>query len=396
MSEVVESRAAESSSSSSSSPRSLPLAETHARDGAVLREFDGWLVPAHYGDRRAEYEAVRSGEGAGLFDLSPRGRVEVSGSEAVRFLNGMVTNDVALLEDGAWMHAAFPNVQGRLIARARVLGRGDVFLFDTEPATREKVIGALERFTLAGDFFVKDLSAETALLSLQGARASEMVRAFLGDEVAPPERGRIVVVPRGEGQPLTVMRATHTSEDGFDLFVPSSEASATWDALVEAGARPAGCDALEVLRVEAGEPRFGVDVDETNVVLEAVRENEAVSYTKGCYVGQEIIARIHWRGHVAKRLAGLVFETDAGDVVGAKLKSPGADREVGRITSAVLSPHLGRTVALAVIKYDFLAHGTELEVHGDESKRMTATVSDLPTVRGSWYVQGEDAEEAGA
>src|ERR1700749_2673959 len=136
----------------------------------VLREQDGCFVVAHYGDARAEYEAVRVGAGAGLFDLSSRGRVEVSGGEAVQFLNGMLTNDVARLEEGAWMHAAFPNPQGRLIAAARVLRRGDAFLFDTEAATYERVLKYLERYTLAGDFRVRDLTGETALLPLQGAR----------------------------------------------------------------------------------------------------------------------------------------------------------------------------------------------------------------------------------
>src|SRR4051794_39429156 len=117
--------------------RRSPLEDAHVRAGASLREQDGCIVAAHYGDARAEYEAVREGFGAGLFDLSSRGRVEVSGGEAVQFLNGMLTNDVARLEDGAWMHAAFPNPQGRLIAAARVLRRGDSFLFDTEAATYE-------------------------------------------------------------------------------------------------------------------------------------------------------------------------------------------------------------------------------------------------------------------
>src|ERR1041385_6456840 len=136
---------------------------------------------AHYGDAGAEYEAVRGG-GAGVFDLSSRGRVEVRGGEAVQFLNGMLTNDVAKLEEGAWMSAAFPNPQGRLIAAVRVLRRGDSYLFDTEAAVYERVLKYLERYTLAGDFRVRDLTNETALLTVQGARASEIVPAPPGGE----------------------------------------------------------------------------------------------------------------------------------------------------------------------------------------------------------------------
>src|SRR5215207_11677988 len=120
MAEVIESQAAS---------RRSPLEDVHRRAGARLREDEGCVVPASYGDAASEYEAVRGG-GAGLFDLSSRGRVEVSGAEAVQFLNGMLTNDVARLEEGAWVHAAFPNPQGRLLASTRVVKRGGVFLFD--------------------------------------------------------------------------------------------------------------------------------------------------------------------------------------------------------------------------------------------------------------------------
>src|SRR5215203_1838975 len=129
----------------------------------------------------AEYEAVRGG-GAGLFDLSAGGRVEVSGGEAVMFLNGMLTNDVAGLEEGAWMHAAFPNPQGRLLASTRVLRDGGRFLFDTEPATYPVLLKTLGRFTLAGDFRVRDLTSETALVSLQGARAADVLGEVLGED----------------------------------------------------------------------------------------------------------------------------------------------------------------------------------------------------------------------
>ena len=373
--------------------RHLPLEEAHRRAGASPREEDGCVVPADFGDAGAEYEAVRGG-GAGLFDLSSRGRVEVTGAEAVQFLNGMLTNDVARLEDGAWMHAAFPNPQGRLLASVRVLRDGGRFLFDTEPATYAALIKLLERFTLAGDFRVRDLTALTCLVSLQGARAAEVVGAVLGDEVARLARGRVANVAEGWGdEPLRVIRATHTAEDGFDLFVSAPEAERLWGALVTAGARPAGFDALEVLRVEAGLPRYGADASDANVVLEVVDEASAVSYTKGCYAGQEIIARIHWRGHVAKRLAGVVFERDAEPPAESRLRDCAEGREAGRITSVAYSPRLRRRVALALVKYDFLAPGTELKVFNGDAEVCAAHVAALPLVRGSWYA---DEREAGA
>jgi len=395
ISEAVEGGAVETAA-----PRHSTLEAAHLRAGAVVREQDGCVVPSNFGDASAEYDVVRGGAGAGLFDLSSRGRVEVSGGEAVRFLNGMVTNDVARLEDGAWMHAAFPNPQGRLVATARILRHDEVFLIDTEAATHATVLKTLGRFVPAGDFRVRDLTAAeplvaTALLSLQGARASEIIGAALGEKAARVERGRAAIASAGWGyQPLIIIRATHTYEDGFDIFVSAATAPSVWQSLVDAGARPAGFDALEVLRVEAGVPLYGVDASDTNVVLEVVDETEAVSYTKGCYAGQEIIARIHWRGHVAKRLAGLVFDRDAEPPADSRIKSCAEDREIGRITSTAFSPRLRRQVALGLVKYDYLAPGTEVKIYNGDSEVCAAHVAELPLVRGSWYA-GEVFEGAG-
>jgi len=395
MAEAVETQAAEGGL------RRSPLAEEQARAGARLVERDGWAVAASFGDTAAEYEAVRSG-GAGLFDLSSRGRVEVSGGEAIQFLNGMLTNDVARLEDGAWMHAAFPNPQGRLVATARVIRRGDLFLVDTETETGTAVLRWLERFVYAGDFRVRDLAAgeptlRTALVSVQGPRAAEFVGAALGAEAARVARGRSVAIPaESDAHPIVVIRATHTAEDGFDIFLGASSAAAVWRALVEAGARPAGLDALEVLRVEAGVPRYGADASDANVVLEVVDGDEAVSYTKGCYAGQEIIARIHWRGHVAKRVTGVVFDRDVEPPSDARLRDCAGGREAGRITSAVFSPRLSRWVALALVKYDFLAPGTELKVFSGDAELCAAHIRGLPLVRGGWYAGGPAEGEPAA
>jgi folate-binding protein YgfZ len=351
-------------------------------------ERDGWLLPESYGDAAAEYRAVREG-GAGVFDLSSRWRVRVSGAEAVQFLNGLITNDVKALAEGTWMLAAFPSVQGRLLAFARVLRQGDGFLFDTEAVTGERVFKTLERFTLAGDFRVVDLTSELSMLSVQGAQSAAMTGATLGTDAANVERGRIHTTVWNE-QPVSVIRATHTGEDGFDLFVESIHAAALFEALVSNGARPIGFSALETLRIEAGQARHGVDMDDTNVVLETGLD-DAVSYTKGCYVGQEIIARIRWRGHVAKRLAGLSFEDEWAVARGAKISTL-EGKEIGRVTSSAFSPRLKKAVALAYVKYDYLAHGTEVRVAAGDKDTRAATVSDLPFVSGSWPATIESVE----
>jgi folate-binding protein YgfZ len=371
--------------------RKSPLEDAHKQLGAKMTEDGAWRAPASYGDTAAEYEVVREG-GAGVIDLSSRGRVEVGGTEAVQFLNGLITNDVKALEEGAWMRAAFPNVQGRLIAEARVLRlAGDKFLFDTEAATHERILKTLERFTLAGDFRVTDLTDELALVSLQGAQARSVVRATLGEEAARMERGRVLSVKWKERM-LYLIRATHTAEDGFDLFLSAADAVSLWDTLCDSGARPFGFDALDILRIEAGEPRYGVDMDETNVVLEAV-SSDAVSFTKGCYVGQEIIARIHWRGHVAKKLAGLKFDEQGEIKRGDKVKTTDG-KEIGRLTSPAFSPRLNRQIALGYIKYDYLAPETPVHVYSGDAE-LAAKVTEIPLVRGSWYEESVDAAEIG-
>ncbi|MGI8654826.1 MAG: aminomethyltransferase family protein [Pyrinomonadaceae bacterium] len=366
----------------------LPLHEAHEQAGASFVEREGWLLPASYADLLVEYNAVREGHGAGIIDLSSRGRVRVSGTEAVQFLNGLVTNDVKTLQPNTWMTAAFPNAQGRLVAPARILRIEDSFLIDTDAATSERVRKTLERFTLAGDFRVADIAKETVLLSLQGERAAEIIANLFDQSTSHIAPWHALQTSWREHQ-IIIMRATHTNENGFDLFVPTEAAQALWTAFQgAAGARPIGYDVYETLRIEAGIPRYGVDMDETNVVTESLAEDEAVSYQKGCYIGQEIIARIHWRGHVAKKLTGLVFDEGAQNLspmIGAKLKSADG-KEIGRVTSQTFSPRLDKAIALAYVKYDYLAPDTRAHVITGDTE-YAARVAALPLVCGSWYEQ---------
>jgi folate-binding protein YgfZ len=309
----------------------------------------------------SEYGAVREG-GAGLIDLSSRGRIRVSGSEAAMFLNGLITNDVKSLAENRWMPAAFPTVQGRLIGAVRVVRGKDSFLIDTDAESHEAVLKTISRFTLAGDFHVSDVTAETILLSIQGKRAAEVVEKVFETSVSELPRNGATELP------VTIIRATHTAEDGFDVVIDSAQAVQVREALVNAGAQPVGDDTFEVLRIEAGIARYGRDMDETNIVTET-NLDDAVSYTKGCYVGQEIIVRIKHRGHVAKKLTGLRFQTDRPIEAGTIVKS------------TAFSPKVGSTIGLGYVRYEQLAAGTTVMV--DEG--IAATVTDLPFVRGSWY-----------
>ena len=346
---------------------------------------EGTQTSVAFGDASAQYAAVRE-TGAGLIDLSSRGRITVGGLEAVQFLNGLITNDMKTLLEDTWMPAVFPNVQGRLVASVRIMRLKDIdtdkvtcpsYLIDTEAASHENVLKILQRFTLAGDFRVNDITAETAEFTVQGLKADKVVRSILGDAVTNLAAHGAIKTSWGAME-VTALHAPQISAKGFDLIISTGQASRLWEALVAAGATPVDESAYEVLRIEAAVPRYGVDMDETNVVTET-NLDDAVSYTKGCYIGQEIIARIKYRGHVAKKLVGLSF-ADKADVAPADTIKSSDGKDIGRITSTTYSPQLRRTIALGYVKYDYLAAGTPVKVI-HEGSEVPAHMTELPFIR---------------
>ena len=283
---------------------------------------------------------------AGFYELD-RGLIAVWGGEAVRFLDGLISNNVKKLEDGAQMLAAFPNVQSRLLAMAGIRRQGDKYLIETEAATREKVFQYLHRFTFAGDFFVEDLSAGYEFFEIFG--------------------------------PAPDAELSFSMRGATGVFVASDVGDFFRGKLVDRGVVQISDETYEVLRVECGIPKFGVDIDENTIVPE-IGIDEMISYNKGCYIGQEIIARIHFRGHVAKKLTGLVFgegkdnQTPAKDLPGIELTNADGNN-AGKITSAVFSAKLGQNIALAYVRYDFLGEGTQLF-----AGKTPVTVKPLPFV----------------
>ncbi len=287
-----------------------------------------------------KYHRIRTGE-TGFYEQK-RGLIEVSGKEAVQFLNGLITNDAAKLEENSQMLAAFPNAQGRMLAVVRVMRIGDRFLFETEETTHEKVYNNLFRFTFAGDFFVEDLSENYSYFSITNYKLQ-----ITNTIVFEGRFGSDVLVPKDSAE---------------DLKSSLKDAVEISDELYES------------LRIEQGIPLYGVDMDETTIVPE-IGLSEIISYNKGCYIGQEIIARIHFRGHIAKQLIGLVLsELSADSLIGQELKSPDG-KNAGKITSTTFSPKLEKQIALAYVRYDYLAEGTELKIG-----ELTATVKNLPFI----------------
>jgi folate-binding protein YgfZ len=372
-------------------PKHSPLQESFVQANASMRNIDGRLMPEHFGDVEREYEAIRGG-GSGLLDLSGRARLRVTGTEAILFLNGLITNDMKTLAENHWMPAVFPNVQGKLLAHVRVLrledatsqeGTTPTFLIDTEAVTHERVLQTISRFTLAGDFHVMDVTNSTACISIQGQTSMELARRVFN--LSAPLSGNELREVDWADFKLTLVHATHTGEEGLDIIVDAAEANGVWQALTGEGGVAVGQNALEVLRIEAGISKFGIDMDEGLVVSEA-NLDDAVSFTKGCYVGQEIIARIKYRGHVAKKITGLLLDSEVD--VGSKVLTAD-DKEVGFLSSVTFSPQLQSWIALSLIKYQYLTPDTDLLVLKN-SQRVAAKVVALPFLKGSWVVQEEN------
>ena len=333
-----------------------------------------------------DYAAVREG-GAGLIDLSSRGRITVGGSEAARFLNGLITNDMMTLPAQSWMPALFPNVQGRLLAAVRVMNLGDHYLIDTESATYETVVNLLSRFTLAGDFRVADQTEHTASLSVQGKRSTEIITSLFGEDAAPVQKlfwdpGNISVV-EFQGTPLTIICDTHTAEIGYDLFIEAALITDLRQTMIEAGVVEVSEETQEILRIETGIPRFGVDVD-NNTVVNETNYDHSISFTKGCYIGQEIVVRIKHRGHVAKKLTGVIFPDESFDIADPAVYSEDG-KEAGRVTSWVISPALGETAAMAYIKHDYLKMTTPIQMEAGGRTVKGIVCHELPLYRGSFY-----------
>jgi folate-binding protein YgfZ len=330
-----------------------------------------------------QYHALR--EGAGVIDRSHRGRLMLTGADRRTYLQGLLTNDIAALAPGTGCYAAYLTPQGRMIADMRLFELGDGLLVDLDGTVASSVQERWDRFVFSEDVQIEDRSSSTSQLGIYGPHAADVLeRAFAGFTRGPTAPfSALASMPvhansrwELDGGHAVVLRSDDIGVMGFDIVVSADRKGELDAALRSAGALSVESGAAEVCRVEAGRPLFRVDMDEETIPLEAGIEDRAISLTKGCYVGQEIIIRVLHRGHgrVARRLVGLTFEPSTpgpsrGDGVHA------GERNVGIVTSAVHSPALARPIALAYVHRDFTAPGTELSAGG-----LTALVSALPFV----------------
>jgi len=360
---------------------STHLHEFHHSLAARFTTVNGSEMVADYGDPRAEHSALRTS--AGVLDLSSRSRLCLVGADRARYLHGQVTNEVKKLTPGTGTYATVTTAKGKLEADLNIFCLADELLLDFEPGLTEKITARLEKFIVADDVQIVDAAPHYGLLTVQGPRSEEVIRALglPGDGEPPARPFQSVKISDPSLGELYVARLPRLGTTGFDLYVPNDSLGAVADKLIAAarqvGGRAVGWTAFEMARIEAGLPRFGVDMDETNLPLECGLEARAISYSKGCYIGQEVINRIHSVGHVNRELRGLHLADDlsALPVRGDKLFQSG--KEVGYVTSAVHSPALQANIALGYVRREVNQIGGELVLQ-TLSGESTARIVPLP------------------
>jgi tRNA-modifying protein YgfZ len=328
------------------------------------------------------YDAARGR--AAYLERPGRGKIAVAGGDRKTYLHAMLTNDIATLEAGTGCYAAYLTPQGRMITDLRVLELGDLALLEMPGGMAPVVLEKLDAFIFTEDVKLGDLTEAFAELRVVGPEAAAAVVGALGEGAGALTAGDLGCWAEFrnarvafDGEMVLLAATRELGVHGFDLFVEKAHAGRLADALAAAGAEPLGHAAAEALRVEAGTPSFGADMDGETIPLEAGIEPRAISFTKGCYPGQEVIIRVLHRGHgrIAKRLVGLAVDGERIPAAGDLVRADGKD--VGRVTSAAWSPLAGRPIALGYVKTDLSATGTGLLV-AHEGEELTARVTALP------------------
>lgn len=355
-----------------------PLKELHQANGAKFAEENGWMLPLEFAGSLRECQAVRSQ--LGLFDLCDRGLLRFTGPDRVSYLQGMVSNDVKTLREGKGVYAAILDVQGKILADVRIFCAGESFLLDLHASLKEKILAHLNRYLIADEVEISDLTDQYGIVSLQGPQTSALLDELVSQSQIPAEDLDHSMV-HIKGADCRLIRCSHTGEEGCDLLAETKDLLPIASLLQETGKKYSlqwvGTQAQNILRIEAGLPRYGVDMDENNLLLETGMDR-AVSFQKGCYLGQEVVERVRSRGHVNKKLVGLILEGDT--VAGHDDVIRAGEKEVGRITSAVFSPALNRPLALGYVHRDYLQPGTHLSVVHD-GKLLPVRVSSPPFTR---------------
>ena len=352
------------------------LTEKLATGSTRLVEYRGAQAIAAYSDARQEFAALRSG--CGIYDLSWRAKIILTGSDRVRWLNGMITNNVRDLASGRGIYAFLLNPQGRILADQYAYNRGDYLLVDTDQSQLRKVLEIFDHYIISDDVEVTNATEKLTAVGLAGPKARQVLQTA-GLEIPPLEPIQTADLS-WQGVGVTVVRADNEIVETFEIWLAPSNVSRLWDAVVKSGATPVGFEALELMRIAAGIPRYGQDIRERDLPQET-EQTRALHFSKGCYVGQEIVERIRSRGSVHRKFTGFEISGPL-PAPGDKIQLDGKD--VGEITSAASLPgaQADLQVALGYIRREVAQPGKEFDIGS-----VKATERQLPFAE---FVKTED------
>ncbi|HZX48637.1 MAG TPA: aminomethyltransferase family protein [Nitrospirota bacterium] len=364
-----------------------PLYEAHKSLGARFTEMQGWEVPEHYGDPVSEHLAVRSS--AGIMDMTQRGKILISGKDRAKFLQNILSQDINKLTPGTGGNATLLNTKGHMLAYMRIYSEEDSFLIDTEPGETDKIIEILNRYLFREDVKIEDVTLKYGLVTVQGPRSREIVCRLSGTDIKDLEECNHLNLTINNIN-CKIARTTYSGEEGYNIYAPWDDIKAVFSSEIN----PFGLAAYNSLRIEAGIPLYSIDMDEDTIPIEANLDH-AISYTKGCYVGQETIARIKFKGHVNRTLTGFSIQLGTEfNFVPEKTAVPktriipqkgdrifiiieGTEQNIGVITSACFSPTLKGSVALGYLRIEHNKPGTEVYIHS-KSHTIHAVVACIP------------------
>ena len=356
-----------------------PLYEIHGTLGATFtKSHDDWELVGHFTDPHQEHHVVR--QNVGVVDLSHRGRLRLTGNDRIAYLHRIISNDVEGLSVGQGNYATILTNRGKIIADMNVYVFEDSIGIETNAETTSVLYQELDKYLIADDVTIEDFTDRTGAVGLHGPKSVELLEAICGLDVGDlPEYHSVIHEIDGRG--VTCVRANETGEIGYNLCTECESIEWLWDTILTKGqafgVAPVGLTALNSLRIEAGIPRYGAELGDSIFPGEAELEN-AISYEKGCYIGQEIVARMKYRGHPNRLLRGFEIADDTLPHSGDLLFND--DTEIGWITSAVVSPTLGKSIGMGYVRMAFADEGSEIEV-GTTDRRVNAIVRPLPCYR---------------
>ena len=366
--------------------KTTPLHHIHEQLGAAFAEkHQGWNLAAHYTDPISEHHAVRNS--VGIADVSYRTRHQLVGDDSAKFLHRIISNDVENLSAGQGTYATLLTHRGKIIADLNIYVLEDAITIDTAPETAENLFVELDKYIIADDVELSDSTAETGAIVVHGPKSPELVQSVLGikDVANLQERQNCVREVNGLFEDAIVcVRTDTTGEIGYMLYTAAKGLEPLWKALMAEGSQfhvqPIGWNALESLRIEAGIPSYGAELTDAVIPLEAELEH-AIDFEKGCYIGQEIVARMKYRGHPNRLLRGMEIDGSPTSPDDCRLH-PSApvfngDKEVGWITSATFAPTLTKEIALGYVRIAVTEPGSRVQIETSDG-RVDATVVQLP------------------